>query len=49
MNYSVVIVWVTVSSTMGPEKGTNNGILTGLTGLADRTRFHVERLRKSYN
>jgi hypothetical protein len=30
---------VTVSSMIGPEHGTNNSILTGLTGLADRARL----------
>jgi hypothetical protein len=29
---------------IGVEKGTNNSILTGLTGLADRTRCHIKGL-----
>ena len=36
--------WVAVLSMIGPEKGTNNSILTGLTGLVDRTACHREWL-----
>jgi hypothetical protein len=27
---------------IGAQEGTNNSILTGLTGLPDRTRCHIE-------
>ena len=41
---SLARVGVTVSSMIGSEKSIANGILTGLAGLADRTRRLIEWL-----